>query len=470
VRLLLLTLRAVAIGLAAVTLLGAAGYGFVVKSFPYQTPQLVPPRVVLTAQEISDFAVYPAGLAEVPVLTWRDVSRRQGTLVTTPSQFAVELALLRRDGFRSISPARLAAVASGRPTSLPSRPVVLAFDAGLATDWTTVDPILRKYGFTAVVFVDPADVAVKSPSYYLTRAELSAMVTSGRWSVGVQLTGGWPSQAAAAAAVDHAKTQVQRFTGRPVTAYAWPAVRVPTLSSQRAPDVFNLTVRRDFAEVLGRAGGGPANFVVAGSDRGPLPRVSIASADTVRTLSLRLRTGVQAPPPADPLTVPWRSAGGTCRSSGGTVEVTARHFALCSPAVNGSKWQNYEVRFGLEAAHPGTTAIIELRIGASGRIEVAIGRSGLSIKQQVGRRWSVLRQILVQPVAVTGRTVPFLGSARLQVTLRLAGSTLAIRIGSLAVSQHVSSKVGRGIIALGLESPGIRAAIRYIRPAMLTRS
>jgi hypothetical protein len=452
-----------------VVLLGAASYGFVLLSIPYHTPQQVPPRIQLTSQEAATFRTYPPGLREVPVLTWRDVSRRKGHMVVSPSHFATQLAALHRAGFRSVRPATLAALAAGRRVRLPGRPVVLTFDDGLATDWTTVDPILRHYGFTAAVFIDPANIAVKSPSYFLTQDELRAMTATGRWDVGVQLAPRWRSATAIARAAWLARNQLKAVTGTPVSAYAWPVLDVPSTSAWTTPAALYSALRWDYAEVFGRPASGPANFVVAGMGGGPLPRIEITKTDTLADLSLRLRTGVEGPPPSDPLTLPWQPAGGRCSASARAVTLTTRHFALCTVVANGTQWRNYGLGLSI-TARPGTSAIIELRDSIDGCLEVAIGQSGLSIKQRTGSRWTVLRQVNAQSAGLGGTSPVLVGAGRLTASVSVTGRVLKVRAGRLTVSQQVSRKVSRGVIALGMVSPGGRTSLTYHRPAVFTAS
>jgi poly-beta-1,6-N-acetyl-D-glucosamine N-deacetylase len=449
-----------------VTLLTGAGYWFVVKSFPYQTPQLPPPRVSVTADEVAGFIPGPAGLDEVPVLAWRDVSRRPGNLTTTPDRFATELALLRADGFASIGPAGLAAVAAGRHVRLPARPVVLTFDDGLATDWTTVDPILRRYGFTAMVFVSPARLAARSPSYFLTRAELAAMASSGRWTVGVWLSDTWRSAAAAGRAAAAERAQLEHITGHPVVAGAWPVPRVPSRAGQQAPAAFGPALRKDFAVVFGRPADGPVSYVVPGSDRRPIPRAGLTAADTPLHLSARLRAGIQAPPPHDPLAAAWTAAAGGCRVLAGRARLTTRTFALCTPVLNGTRWQDYTLRLDVSADPVGTTAIVDLRVSVNGCVEVALGRSGLAVKERAGRRWTILRQVRL----AIGPYGAFLGGEPMTVTIRLRGNMMQIHAGTVTLWQRVSRAITRGVIALGAVSPGGRAAVSYSGVSMVSSS
>jgi peptidoglycan/xylan/chitin deacetylase (PgdA/CDA1 family) len=447
-------LTAVATAAGLIVLLAGAGCGFVLKSFPYRTPQDPPPGVTLSPRLVADFAPSPRGLAEVPVLTWRDVSRRPGLLVTAPGAFATQLAVLRRQGYRSIGLGALEAVASGRPVALPGRPVVLAFDDGLSTDWTTVDPILRRYGFRGIVFVDPADVAGRSPSYFLTRDELNAMASSGRWDIGLALPGGWRSGREAAAAAARAREQLQSDTGYRVTAVGWDAPTYPAATYAM--------LRRQFAAVFARPAGGRAGLVVNGSAAAPLPRLKVTARDSLRSLSLRLRAGIQAPPPGDPLSLPWTSPGGRCAVAADTLTVTGGPFTLCTVLANGARWTDYGLRLDIAAAS-GTTAIVELRVGDGGRLEIAFGRSGLSVKERIGRRWRLLRAIRVTSPVLTGAGV-------LPVSLHLTGRMLSVQVRGHRIKQQVSPQVPDGVIALGLAGPGKRAMVAFRHVAVVRSS
>jgi hypothetical protein len=452
--------RALTVAAGLIAVLGGAGYVFVLKSFPYQTPQDLPPKVVLTRGIVADFTAYRSGLAELPVLTWRDVSRRTGVLVTTPDAFATQLAVLRHEGYQSIGLGTLEAVAAGRPVRLPSRPIVFTFDGGLSTDWTTVDPILRRYGFRAVAFINPADVASKSPSYFLTHSELADMASSGRWDIGLELPGGWRSSQEASAAVTQALSQLEGDVGRQVIAFGWATLRVSTAPQTTEPVTRNALLRKQFALVFGRPAEGDASFVVGGSADRPLPRVNVTASDSLRSLSLRLRAGVQAPPPRNLLSLPWRSAGGHCRITGQALEVTGSRFALCTVLANGAQWIHYGLRLGI-AATSGDTAIVDLHVSPTGCLEIAFGASDLSIKQRSAGRWALLRQVRVAADASSS------GAGALQVSISVVGRTLSLHVQDrdirhgLSIRQSVSPQVQSGVIALGLATPGKPARITF---------
>jgi polysaccharide deacetylase len=462
------------VGALLVGLLAAAGLGFVLKSMPYHTPQLQPPAVRLTSADIESFEAYPPGVRAVPVLSWRDVSLRPGKLVMAPARFATMLSALRRDGFHSVRLGTLEALAQGRHVALPSRPVLLTFDAGLATDWTTVDPILQRYGFTAVVFVNPAYVALKSPSYFLTRAELQEMAASGRWDVGVQapyersLVGAKPTAQAgssrgpdvlesvtewrerAARDAHVARSQLEGITNRPVTAYAWPVLETKNPNTQQAPQVLYGTLHRVFPFVFGPPAAGTAEFVASGAGRRPLPRVRVTVADTLASLYTRLRTGIPAPPPLHPLTLPWIAAGGTCHTSNGRLILRGHRFVLCTVSADGSRWRDYQLK--LRVTSPGrVTVVVQMRVSTAGRVEVAVSRTGIRVEEEVGGHWSVLRQFTSGLLAASGGAPPMLGQGPTPMTIRVAGRFLVVQVGGVTyIRQRISPALGRGIIALGI--------------------
>jgi poly-beta-1,6-N-acetyl-D-glucosamine N-deacetylase len=470
----------------AVAMMALAAYGFVLKSLPYHTPQFAPPRVRLTAQETSVVGRYPRGVPAVPVLTWRDISDRPGDLVTRPRQFAADLAVLHREGFHSIRLRTLQRLALGQPVTLPARPVVLTFDDGLSTDYTTVDPILRRYGFTGVVLVDPREIALKSPSYFLTRDELAAMAASRRWEIGLQMPvgrrtlGARPGIAGAPESLRAWRTRVVRatirarsllenVTGRPVMAFAWPVLSRVTPGALTAPRQLDSTLRPLFPVILARPAGGAARFVTAGQSHNALPRINITAADTLATLTARLREGIPGPPPADPAALPWSGAGEAhCSSMHHLVRITATSFALCTVVANGASWRSYELRFRLDIRGISTTdprsptALVELRMGKGGQIEIAIGRSVITVHQRIGSTWSLLHTATAFTGApFPGQLPPLLGSGKLTVSLRLERRDLAVRVGAISFSVRVSGSLRAGVIGLGLLPAGHVRTMTY---------
>jgi hypothetical protein len=462
--------------------LGGATYSFVLKSFPYETPQDVPPRVTLTSADLAMFVPYASGLPDVPVLAWRDVSGRKGVLVTAPAEFARQLAILRRYGYHSVSLGQLRALATGGRAGLPGRPVVLTFDDGLSTDWTVVDPILRRYGFSAVVLINPGNVATKSPSYFLTRDELATMAASGRWDVGVELPGGWQAPGQAAQAAAQASATLAADIGQPVQAFGWPVLAYLSKAGAAEPAATYQALHHLFPVVFDRPGSGPAGFVAAGSAGAPLPRVNVTAGDTTASLSVRLRSGVPAPLPRNVLSLPWRAAGGRCSVGAQGIAVTARAFALCTVVANGKRWTSYRLSLTV-SGKAGSTALVELRASKAGAIEIAVGASTVSVKERVGDTWHRIGKLRVSPpsagqAAAPGTKLPpsLMGAGTVHLAITLDASTLSVRVrppagrpgetrlavaDTVGIGTSLAAQVSDGVIAFGMASLGHLATVAF---------
>jgi hypothetical protein len=190
--------------------------------------------------------------------------------------FATHLRMLSVAGYHSVNARQVVDALDGRHP-LPGRAVLIAFDGAHPRTWTHADPVLARYGFSAAVFVDPAEVGRRR---YLTWNELFTMGRSGRWSVEVGMAPGrlLPDGAesgylrriggvlgrARAAVVDHGLPMPLLFS------YPFPAARFAGLM-----DVVNRFFQAGVASDSRAA-------------RRVLPRSVVAAGITDRTLSLQL--------------------------------------------------------------------------------------------------------------------------------------------------------------------------------------
>lgn len=69
-----------------------------------------------------------------------------------PEEFEKQISYLAEHGYHSISSQQLYNYYYNKG-SLPSRPIMITFDDGYMDNYTTAFPILKKYGFTATVFL-----------------------------------------------------------------------------------------------------------------------------------------------------------------------------------------------------------------------------------------------------------------------------------------------------------------------------
>ena len=87
----------------------------------------------------------------VPVLMYHHVTPAQGPITTSPENFEDQLRWLSRHGYRSLTTAEFADHLDGKPQ--PERSVLITFDDGYLDNRVYAYPLLKKYGFKAVIFL-----------------------------------------------------------------------------------------------------------------------------------------------------------------------------------------------------------------------------------------------------------------------------------------------------------------------------
>lgn len=91
-------------------------------------------------------------IADVPVLNYHMVGTLYHALCVTPSEFDEQMAYLAEKGYHTISPDDLIAyLKEGK--QLPTNPILITFDDGYVDNYQNAYPILKKYGFTATIFL-----------------------------------------------------------------------------------------------------------------------------------------------------------------------------------------------------------------------------------------------------------------------------------------------------------------------------
>lgn len=94
----------------------------------------------------------PVNLQPVPVLNYHKVDTLYHALSISPQEFEEQMQFLSENGYHSISPDQLLAyLKAGKP--LPEKPILITFDDGYLDNYENAYPILKKYGFTATIFI-----------------------------------------------------------------------------------------------------------------------------------------------------------------------------------------------------------------------------------------------------------------------------------------------------------------------------
>ena len=91
-------------------------------------------------------------LSDVPILNYHMVGSLHHALCVTPSDFDEQMAYLAEEGYHTISPDDLIGYLKvGK--QLPDKPILITFDDGYVDNYENAYPILKKYGFTATIFL-----------------------------------------------------------------------------------------------------------------------------------------------------------------------------------------------------------------------------------------------------------------------------------------------------------------------------
>lgn len=92
----------------------------------------------------------------VPILLYHHVSDEKTDLpkITVSCEvFEMQMKRLRQAGFQTITVDDLIGYMSGKNAALPDKPIIISFDDGYEDNYLNAFPILKKYGFKAVIFM-----------------------------------------------------------------------------------------------------------------------------------------------------------------------------------------------------------------------------------------------------------------------------------------------------------------------------
>jgi peptidoglycan/xylan/chitin deacetylase (PgdA/CDA1 family) len=166
----------------------------------------------------------------VPILMYhflrviKDVQRdRLGyNLSVAPADFALQLALLRREGYTAVSLSDvLDAMETGAP--LPARPIVLTFDDGYNNFATIAAPLLAKAGYTGTDFVVSGFVGKPG---FMGAAQIRQVVQMGM-TIGAHTEHhvdlARVPLSVAEQEIDGSRVALQALCGQPVTDFAYPS-------------------------------------------------------------------------------------------------------------------------------------------------------------------------------------------------------------------------------------------------------
>ncbi len=115
----------------------------------------------------------------IPVLLYHHVTDDNTDLpklTVSDAEFERQIHLLRANGFETISLDSLLAFMKNEQVKLPEKPILITFDDGYEDNYTNAFPILKKYGYTATIFMVGINFDRQER---LSSQEINEMITNG---------------------------------------------------------------------------------------------------------------------------------------------------------------------------------------------------------------------------------------------------------------------------------------------------
>jgi peptidoglycan/xylan/chitin deacetylase (PgdA/CDA1 family) len=134
-----------------------------------------------SATATPEFNLQGPGEVIVPILLYHHIgiSPTNSIYYVSPQEFDRQMVLLSGWGYRTISIQQIVdAIHHG--STLPNRPIILTFDDGSDSVFTTAMPIMQKYGFTGTAFIVYNYIGA---GLYMTGDQIKALHESG-WEIG----------------------------------------------------------------------------------------------------------------------------------------------------------------------------------------------------------------------------------------------------------------------------------------------
>jgi hypothetical protein len=120
--------------------------------------------------------LFPRFEGAVPVLLYH----RLAPGAVTPAAFYAQMSRVHELGFEAITLDQYVRFIRGDAIDLPQRPILITFDDAFLSSWEDADPVLARYGWSAVMYVPTGLVGLPGR---MTWDQLRKMALSGRWQI-----------------------------------------------------------------------------------------------------------------------------------------------------------------------------------------------------------------------------------------------------------------------------------------------
>lgn len=450
---------------------------------PFDPDQLAPLDLPATAVPYQpDQPDHPDA---IPALTYHAISdTERGDDVLSRRRFTEHLATLARNGYRTVRLADVERLVAGEPVTLPAKPLLLTFDDGMASTWTVVDPVLKRYHFTAVTFLITSRIVEPgTPSAYLSTQQLKRMRDSGRWEFGSRtpdLHRRLPAETARQwtervnANLARSQDSLTRVLGRPAVAVSYPlgaATGTPEIPEVLPELLGQQGFRLAFAG--GQGASGHSDALDPTSSRWRLARLGMRSTTLAGALLTTIRKAVPVAPSADLPAQRWEADHAGCTVTGERaiqVGVMAEGYGACRLAgTNTTRWRDYQVSTRVVGIDRHATAILAVRdgegAGRPGRLEIALGESSLLTRQQrADGTWETLGSLTLTDRRAGGSQRP--AGAAYEVQVEIRGAQLSVRVAGLPqLTSAVAPEIDRGGVRFAMAADGPRT-VMFERPVL----
>lgn len=186
---------------------------------PFPSPTATPSALPAVPQ--SDTVFQGPGAVVCPILLYHRIAvpEHASEYYVTPEEFQAQMQALKEWGYTSIRPSDLIqAITHG--AALPARPVIISFDDGDESVYTTAYPVMQALGFAGVNYL--VSNYINKPGY-MTTAQLQELAAAG-WETGSHSV----SHADLTQTSDvefevvHSRKALETLLGVPVVTFAYP--------------------------------------------------------------------------------------------------------------------------------------------------------------------------------------------------------------------------------------------------------
>lgn len=165
--------------------LGDQKLAYLISEFNKNAPIIPGKRVVIPLQPANPGGLYPNGYQTVPVLCYHNFIHNKSTnkIIVTEEEFDRQMAYLKNNGYAVLTLKQLLEFIEFRRRP-PQKSVVITIDDAWKTAKTIAYPILKKYGYKAVLMVPTDNIKAEQNSSTLTWDELRELVGTGTFEIG----------------------------------------------------------------------------------------------------------------------------------------------------------------------------------------------------------------------------------------------------------------------------------------------